>query len=155
MRHLAFLAVIAASLAITPPLKAATDDDASIRALLDAYTGAVTRKDPAAFEALLLDERIPFSYVDAGKGLQDKGVDLRGYPGFRQAVFGGTGRFSQTFDHVRIERDGALAAVTLHFQTRSVPGPDVFEGFKTLQLVKVGGSWKIASELFTGQNRKL
>lgn len=153
MRHLTFLAVIAA-LAITPPLKAAMDDDASIRALLDAYTGAVTRKDPAAFEALLLDERIPFSYVDAGKGLK-KDADLRGYPGFRQAVFGGTERFSQTFDHVRIERDGALAAVTLHFQTRSVPGPSVFEGFKTLQLVKVDGRWKIASEFFTGQNRKL
>lgn len=153
MRHLTVLAVIAA-LAITSPLKAATDDDASIRALLDAYTGAVTRKDPAAFKALLLDERIPFSYVDAGKGL-NKDEDLRGYPDFRQAVFGGTERFSQTFDHVRIERDGALAAVTLHFQTRSVPGPGVFEGFKTLQLVKVGGSWKIASELFTGQTRKL
>ncbi|MEO8924366.1 MAG: hypothetical protein ABI330_16300, partial [Caldimonas sp.] len=55
--------------------------------------------------------------------------------------------FTQRFKDVRIQQDGNLATVTLVFiNTR--PQSESW-GWKALQLLKVDGVWKIASEFYT------
>jgi hypothetical protein len=65
-------------------------------------------------------------------------------------VFHSGRHFQQSFSKVHIEQDGALAQVSLDFVTREGDGGGI--GWKTLQLVKTAGGWKIASELFTVRN---
>lgn len=123
----------------------------AIRRLLASYTRAVTDGDRAAFEALLLSTDIPFASV---ADLQESGggpPDTRQYPRFRADIFDSGIRYSQRFHNVRIEQDGTLANVSLDFVTVDTATGRGGYGFKVLQLVKVGGAWKIASEFFTGR----
>ena len=147
--------LLSSTLALTPapgaPIPARFDsrgaDRRAIEALLEAYTRAVSTKDQALFETLLLGTDIPFSGVQgelrAGSGARD----VRSYGGFRDDVFKGA-PFLQRFRNVRIEQDGPLAQVSLVFVNTSRTGTSW--GWKTLQLLKVGGRWKIASEFYTG-----
>jgi hypothetical protein len=59
--------------------------------------------------------------------------------------------FTQRFQQVRIEQDGALANVRLVFVNSAADGQSW--GWKTLQLVKAGGRWKIASEFYTSHKQ--
>jgi hypothetical protein len=69
------------------------------------------------------------------------------YESFHKAVFDGS-PFTQRFRDIHIQQDGALAQVSLVFvnttTTRST------WGWKTMQLLKLDGHWKIAAEFFTG-----
>lgn len=56
--------------------------------------------------------------------------------------------FTQTFKNVNIEQDGNLANVRLVFVNKDARSSSW--GWKTLQLLKVNGTWKIASEFYTG-----
>ncbi len=69
------------------------------------------------------------------------------YADFRKGVFQGE-PFTQRFQDVDIRQDGALAQVSLMFVNTDAEGSSW--GWKTLQLLKVGGTWKIASEFYTG-----
>ena len=152
------LASMAASAIAVPPAPAAfaghaakPDDDAAIRHLLDAYRAAVKDGDEAAFAALLLNEHVPFLAVQSGPLAKAKpdGVDDQRYADFRTAVFGTAQRYEQRFDNVRIQQDGALAQVSLDFVTVDAGTDRGGYGWKTLELLKVGGQWRIASEFFT------
>ena len=55
----------------------------------------------------------------------------------------------QTFEDIRIEREGDLAQVSLRFVTRVVGSDQGGEGWKTLILLRTAGGWKIASEFYT------
>lgn len=122
-------------------------DRQAIEALLAHYTQAVSTKDQALFETLLLDKAIPFSGVPLpGKG---EGTHIANYEGFRKAVFEGA-PFTQRFQDIHIEQDGPLAHVSLVFVNTAAKGQSW--GWKTLQLIKVGAEWKIASEFYTGHN---
>lgn len=144
----AFVAAVPASAAPTASPPQAFDstgsDRRAIQALLDAYTQAVSTKDQAAFEALLLTKTIPFSYVPAGAPVAQAG--MAHYEDFRHAVFEGA-PFTQRFTNVRIDQDGSLANVTLVFINTDAKGESW--GWKTLQLLKTPAGWKIASEFFT------
>lgn len=119
-------------------------DHAAIEAQLATYTQAVSTKNQVLFETLLLATSIPFSSVPATGWASGAGTS--NYEAFRKAVFEGT-PFTQRFKDVRIEQDGNLATVTLVFiNTR--PQSESW-GWKTLQLLKVDGTWKIASEFYT------
>ncbi|APG05759.1 hypothetical protein BJI69_18865 [Luteibacter rhizovicinus DSM 16549] len=123
-------------------------DLAAIAAVLDRYTQCVTAGDEAGFRALLLDDDIPFSAIPPGRSVKAMTTaNLSRYAGFRDAVFRSGQRFQQSFHHVRIAQDGPLAQASLDFVTRSGDGGST--GWKTLQLVKTAGGWKIASEFFT------
>jgi len=143
--------ILSALLAIAPlgamatPIPAtfesAGDDRKAIETLLDTYTKAVSGKDQALFETILLNKEIPFSGVGSAiNGTQH-------YEAFRKAVFEGPA-FTQRFQNVHIDQDGALANVSLVFVNSSAEGTSW--GWKTMQLLKVGGQWKIASEFYTG-----
>ena len=122
-------------------------DKSAIEKLLDTYTRAVSTKDQALFETLLLNKDIPFSDVDSavkGKGAEGS---ARHYESFRRGVFEGPA-FTQKFQDVHIAQDGPLADVSLVFVNTSQEG--LSWGWKTLQLLKVDGRWKIASEFYTG-----
>ena len=123
-------------------------DAAAIRDLLDTYTRAVSTKDQALFETLLLSLQVPFSGVpDAGFAANPS---LQGYAEFRKGVFQGQ-PFTQRFENVNIRQDGPLANVTLVFVNSSAGVPSTW-GWKTLQLLKVEGRWRIASEFYTGHS---
>jgi hypothetical protein len=129
--------------------QASTADYQAIETLLASYTRCVTEHDEASFRALLLDEKIPFADVEESAASNNP-PDLRQYEGFRQSVFASGQRFRQRFYNVRIEQHGALAQVSLDFVTEQGSGKrGSATGWKVLQLVKVGGRWKIASELYT------
>ena len=120
-------------------------DKAAIAALLDTYTRSVSTKDRAGFESILEDTHIPFSAVGA-EGAKGPEAGLHSYDDFAREVFDGP-PFKQTFRDVSIRQDGPLASVTLVFVN---DGSSVSSwGWKTLQLLKIGGRWKIASEFFT------
>ncbi len=142
------LAAAATSPAVAVPIAtsfAATGaDKAAIEALLKSYTQAVSTKDQALFETLLLNKDVSFSWVDAG-GVK-AGAKESNYEGFRKAVFEGPA-FTQSFQNISILNDQALATVSLVFVNTTPAGSDW--GWKTMQLLKVDGRWKIASEFFT------
>jgi hypothetical protein len=137
----------AASTPIPSTFASTGADRAAIEALLDTYTRAVSTKDQALFETLLLNKDIPFS--DVYSAVKAKGAEggTRHYEDFRRGVFGGP-PFTQKFQDVHIAQDGPLADVSLVFVNSSADGSSW--GWKTLQLLKVAGQWKIASEFYTG-----
>ncbi len=151
-------AVVSTAMAV-PPAPAAfaghheptAEDGAAIQRLLDAYRAAVKAGDEAAFAALLLDDKVPFLAVrtDALGRTAAADVDLARYADFRSAIFGTAQRYEQRFDNVRIAQDGALAQVSLDFVTVDAGTDRGGYGWKTLELLKVGGRWRIASEFFT------
>lgn len=161
MRGSAFL-TLAALVVASPALAAApaylsqhetsADDRAAIEALLTTYTTSVTKHDEAAFEALLLNEAVPFSGVSGklGAGAATP-PDTQRYADFRKSIFAPGAHFSQQFYNVQIAQDGSLAEVALDFVTKDETSGQAGYGWKTLQLLKVQGQWKIASEFFTGR----
>ena len=128
------------------------EDTAAIRRLLAAYTVAVTNKDRAAFEALLLDLDVPFTGVgDQPRRSGRNGYDTHRYADFRAGVFDDPTRFQQHFYNVSIKQDGTLAQVDLDFVTKGATARDSGYGWKTLQLLKTDKGWRIASEFYTGR----
>jgi ketosteroid isomerase-like protein len=122
-------------------------DRKAITALLDTYAKAVSTKDQALFETLLLDKTIPFSGVPlSGKG-HDAIAQTSHYDDFRKGVFEGE-PFIQTFRNIQIHQDGTLAQVSLVFENATAT--EKSWGWKTMELLKVDGRWKIAAEFFTG-----
>jgi hypothetical protein len=123
------------------------EDRTAIERLLSDYTTAVSSRNQALFESLLLNKDIPFSAVS--QAVQAKGADhgTQNYDAFRKGVFEGPA-FQQRFQDVRIDQDGALAQVSLVFVNTDPSGSSW--GWKTMQLLKIDGRWKIASEFFTG-----
>ena len=147
-----------AAFAVPPPPaafagrhEASAEDRVAIEHLLDTYRAAVKQGDEAGFAALLLNDRVPFLTVEAA-GL-DKAtatdVDTRRYADFRHAVFGSGRHYEQRFDNIRILQDGALAQVSLDFVTVAAGTDSGGYGWKTLELLKVAGGWRIASEFYT------
>jgi hypothetical protein len=130
------------------------DDTQAIQTLLATYTTSVTNGDEAAFETLLLNDQVPFSSTDelVGPRAAAGPVDTRRYAGFRQAIFGSGTQYTQQFYNVHIEQDGALAQVSLDFVTKDARSGQGGYGWKVLQLLKVQGQWKIASEFYTGRS---
>jgi hypothetical protein len=126
-------------------------DQAAIASLLASYTNAVTTGNEAAFSRLLLNENIPFFCTDllAKPSTTSESLDVRQYQGFRDAVFRSHPSLTQRFSNVHIEQDGDLAAVSLDFVTLETGTTHGSYGFKTLQLIKVAGTWKIASEFYS------
>jgi hypothetical protein len=122
-------------------------DRQAIQTLLDAYTKAVSTKDQALFETLLLNKDIPFSDVDSAVKAQGAERGTSHYESFRRGVFEGP-PFTQKFQDVHVAQDGPLAEVSLVFVDSWAQGTSW--GWKTLQLLKVAGQWKIASEFYTG-----
>ena len=129
-------------------------DQAAIRQLLANYTGAVNSGNQAAFEALLLSDQVPFSSTSelSLSHAEARQVITYNYAGFRKIVFQSGLHFAQKFYNVHIEQDGPLAQVSLDFVTADAATGSGGYGFKTLQLLKVNGSWKIASEFYTAHS---
>lgn len=123
-------------------------DRKAIETILANYTRAVSTKDRALFESQLLSKDIPFSGVPlplvAGSPLP-----AANYAGFAKAVFAGA-PFTQRFQDIHIDQDGPLASVSLVFVNTT--STEQSWGWKTMQLVKVDGRWKIAAEFYTGHD---
>ncbi len=67
--------------------------------------------------------------------------------GIQRGVFSGP-PFTQKFQDVHVSQDGSLANVSLVYVNSSAEGASW--DWKTLQLLRVAGQWKIASEFYTG-----
>ena len=145
------LAVAPVGMAQTTPIPSSFQstgaDRAAIQALLDNYTKAVSSKNQALFESLLLNTSIPFSGAAQAVGAKGAVAGTQNYADFRKGVFQGE-PFTQRFQDVDIRQDGPLAQVSLVFVNTDAGGSSW--GWKTMQLLKVGGTWKIASEFYTG-----
>lgn len=144
----------AASPATPPPYvgqhRSTVADQKAIAQVLEAYTQAVSTRDVARFEALLLSRDIPFSSTDiVNKADGATVIDTRRYADFKAAVFDSGERFAQQFYNVRIEQDGDLAQASLDFVTTRIVSGRAGYGWKVLHLLKVRGEWKIASEFYT------
>jgi hypothetical protein len=122
-------------------------DRQAIETLLANYTKAVSTKNQRLFETLLLSKAIPFSGVPFSGPAEGNGPQTGNYEGFRNAVFEGA-PFTQRFQNVHIDQDGPLAQVSLVFVNTTESGSSW--GWKTMQLVKIGTTWRIAAEFFTG-----
>jgi hypothetical protein len=138
--------ILASSAAINPKLTQLPADRQEIQALLDNYTRAVSSKNQKLFESLLLNRNIPFSHATSAekKAVRDNGT--HNYEEFRKSVFQGP-QFTQRFQDVHITQDGKLAAVSLVFVNTSAS--EATWGWKTMQLLKVDGRWRIVSEFYT------
>jgi hypothetical protein len=126
-------------------------DRGPIQALLDSYTRSVSTGDQALFESLLLDAQIPFFAVRSppDESIAPSLQSIQSYASFRRSVFESGKKYAQTFSDVDIQQDGDLAQVSLRFRTIVLDSGQGAEGWKTLQLLRVAGRWKIASELYT------
>ena len=96
-----------------------------------------------------MNKDIPFSDVSSAIRADGAAHGTQHYDSFRKAVFGGPA-FTQRFQDVHIDQDGPLAAVSVVFVNTSTRGSSW--GWKALQLLKVNGQWKIASEFYTGHS---
>ncbi len=125
-------------------------DQAGIAKVLENYRIAVSTSNEALFSTTLLDDQIPFHGLGDAKsvGTSTKSQDLKGVAGFRKSVFHSGKRYTQVFEDIHIKQEGSLAQADLRFTTRRGDGSGG-KGWKLLTLVKVGDSWKIASEFYT------
>lgn len=123
------------------------DDRQAIATLLDTYTKAVSTKDQALFETLLLNKAIPFTGIPLSGAGKDATPKTSQYEEFRKGVFEGD-PFTQSFKDIHIKQDGRLAQVSLVFENTSPT--EKSWGWKTMELIKLDGRWKIAAEFFTG-----
>ncbi|WBO22895.1 hypothetical protein [Sphingomonas abietis] len=115
------LPAAARAVSIPPQFDSVGTDRKAIEALLATYTNAVSTKDEALFETLLLNASIPFSGVgSSGVASRDPGVTNQ-YQAFREGVFGGS-PFTQRFQDIHIQQDGPLASVSLVFVNTSLQG---------------------------------
>ena len=128
------------------------EDIEAIQGVLNKYTTSVSNGDQATFESLLLNDQVPFSSTNelVGPRATPGPIDTRRYAGFRQAIFGSGVHYAQQFYNVRIEQDGDLAQASLDFVTKDATTGKGGYGWKVIQLLKVQGQWKIASEFYTG-----
>lgn len=119
--------------------------------MLAAYTSSLNSGDEKSFAGLLLNEQIPFmaSYSLDSSATGEQPLDTHRYADFRRAVFASGKHFEQRFYNVRVEQDGELAQASLDFVTKEANSQAGSYGWKTIQLLKVNGAWKIASELYT------
>ena len=125
---------------------------AEIETLLHTYTRAVSEKNQPLFESILISTDIPFSDVSTATKPGRGSTNTRNYASFREGVFHGP-PFKQTFRDVHIDQDGDVAQVSLVYINSSRGGQDW--GWKTMQLLKVSGHWKIASEFFSGHASRI
>ena len=140
-----FIPVVGAAEPASTTSPRANADRAAIRIVLATYTKAVSTKDQRLFETLLANKSIPFSYIPKDSHpISDHGTE--NYEVFRKGVFEGP-PFNQRFEDVRIQQEGGVADVTLVF-VNTTP-KSVTRGWKSMQLLRVDGVWKIASEYFT------
>jgi hypothetical protein len=136
---------LAVALQGVPAAAAESGDQAAIAKLLATYTDAVSHKNQALFETLLLGKDIPFAYVPPSP-TKEIAPAWRNYETFRRGVFEGA-PFIQTFRDVHVRVHGAIADVDLIYVNTDAEGAK--PGWKTMQLIRVNGAWKIASEFFT------
>jgi hypothetical protein len=150
-RSLISMCLAASAPAIAAPIPSgfasAGADRQAIGALLNTYTHAVSSKNEALFETILLNRDIPFSDVPSAVKAGGATHGTENFESFRKGVFEGPA-FTQHFQDIHIAQDGPLADVSLVFVNDSAHGKSW--GWKTLQLLKVDGAWKIASEFYTG-----
>lgn len=127
------------------------NDRPAILDVLRTYTRSVNTGDQALVESQLLDEKIAFlgfggtlspSFEPRLASVQDYASFKRGFPKRGQGV-------RQRFYNIHIEQDGDLAHVSLNFENAPVDHRGGANGWKTIQLLKIGGDWKIASEFYT------
>lgn len=76
-------------------------------------------------------------------------LDTCRYGDFRQGVFASDRKLDQHFFNVHIEQDGAVAQASVDFVTRLAGTQTGSYGWKTIQLLRIRGEWKIASEFYT------
>lgn len=125
-------------------------DRKAIEALPRTYQTVVSTRNEATFTALLLNDQVPFAGTSELVGPHaSRPLDTRRSAAFREGVFGNGPRFTQTFSNIRILQDGILGQVSLDFVNRTGTGRGGW-GWKTIQLLKVDGQRKIASEFYTG-----
>jgi hypothetical protein len=147
MLALAIAVPACAAMPIPSDFRSRGPDRAAIQTLLDTYVQAVSTKDQALFETLLLNSSVPFSDTTSAVRAVGAPHGTENYAQFRSGVFSGP-PFTQRFRNVHVLQDGPLADVTLVFVNSSAQGHSW--GWKTLQLLKVAGHWKISSEFYTG-----
>ncbi len=125
-------------------------DRQAIETLLRTYQTAVSTRNEAAFLPLLLNDQVPFAGTSQLVGPHAaRPLDTRRFADFRRGVFGSAEPFTQTFHNIRILQDGPLGQVSLDFVNKDRNGHGGW-GWKVIQLLKVDGQWKIASEFYTG-----
>ncbi len=127
-------------------------DRKAIETLLQTYQTAVSTRNEAAFTSLLLNDQVPFAGTSELVGPHaSRPLDTRHFADFRQGVFGNGRPFTQTFHNIHILQDGPLGQVSLDFVNKDKAGHGGWGwGWKIIQLLKVDGQWKIASEFYTG-----
>lgn len=128
-----------------------SEDNVAIRKLLANYTASLASGNRSSFESQLLDLKLPFSHVKDGVHATYKSglAAFQDYGGFRKVIFDSGKRYQQRFSNIRIEQVGSLAQVSLDYQTTLQGEAYEGKGWKVLQLIKLNGRWKIASEFFT------
>jgi hypothetical protein len=130
-------------------------DQAAITAVINTYSKAVATRNEALFMSTMLDDQIPLFSAndDPSQKASLKSADIHELSDLRNAFFHSKGQFQVTFDHISVQQDRSLAQVFAHFVTSVGPNAKpVLDGWKSIQLLKVGSQWKIVSELYTIEN---
>jgi len=129
-----------------------TDQDRqAILDVLNTYTRAVNTGDQALFESQLLDQKIPFFGLGGTlpPSFEPRLASVQDYASFKQGFPKSGQGFNQRFYNIHIEQDGDLAQASLNFENAPIDDSGAANGWKTIQLLKVAGHWKIASEFYT------
>jgi len=126
------------------------EENQGINAVLATYTSSVSDGNSQRFESQLLDLKIPFAGVWGDMAASTNLTTIQDYAGFKKSIFESGKKFKQRFSNIKIEQIGAVAQVSLDYETALKESSYDGKGWKVMHLLKVEGHWKIASEFFTG-----
>jgi hypothetical protein len=139
----------------TIPSGSTAPDQAAITTVINTYSKAVASGNEALFMSTMLDDHVPLFSANESPSQKTslKSSDMHELDELRNAFFHSKGQYQVTFDHITVQQDRSLAQVFAHFVTSAGPNAKpVLDGWKSIQLLKVGSAWKIVSELYTIEN---
>lgn len=137
----------------------ADPDEAGIRQVIERFRTAIIERDKPRFLALFLEGGVSWQSTLSDEGLvrirekNPKAIKLRVNPAnnptsFIDEVVADKASSEETFDNIRIDSDGDVAAVTFDYRFLS-DGKETNHGKEAWQLIRTAEGWRIVSVIWS------
>ena len=154
------LAVMLSLASLSALARAPADpDEAGIRRVIESFRTAIIERDKPRFLALFLEGGVSWQSTLSDEALarlrekNPKAVKLRVDPNrnptsFIDGIVADKDSSEETFDNIRIDSDGDVAAVTFDYRFLS-NGKETNSGKEAWQLIRTADGWRIVSVIWS------
>lgn len=155
MKKLLFaLTLLLVSFAVSAQVPA-DPDEAGVRRVIEAFRLSIIERDKERFMKLFLEGGVSWQSTLSDEALvrirekNPKAVKLRVNPtSFIDEVVADKASGEETFDNIRIDSDGDVAAVTFDYHFLS-DGKETNSGKEAWQLIRTADGWRIVSVIWS------